>query len=68
MSKLDRDFEGASTKRVSQHAILQVHARDDIGQNQEVFNPEYSTEDMDWEEERNPQPLSVKLSELVVRS
>jgi hypothetical protein len=64
MSRLDREFGG--TSRVSQHAILQVHVRDDVGQ--EVFNPEFSTDDMDWEEERKSQPLSVKLSELAVRS
>jgi hypothetical protein len=66
MSRVDREFGGTSTQRVSQHAIFQVHARDDIGQG--AFNPEISSEDMDWEEERKSQPLSVKLSELAVRS
>ncbi len=65
MSRVDREFGGTSTQRVSQHAIFQVHARDDIGQD---FNPEVSSEDMDWEAERPSQPLSVKLSELAVRS
>jgi len=63
MSRLDREFGGSS--RVSQHDILQVHERDNHGQTE--FNPKISSENVYWEKERELQPLSVKLSELVIR-